>query len=196
MRPYNRATAPWSIDMQLGHVGLFVMDFQRMLDFYTDIFGFVLTDISRNEKRSIAFLTTDPLSHHQLVIASGRTQEVDSRKLINQLSFRVPDLATVKRIYARLVDSPARELDPITHGTAWSVYFRDPEDNRVEAYADTPWYITQPHRTPIDLTKPESQIYAETEALCRAQPGFEPLSQWSARVAKVVESGGLGASDK
>jgi catechol 2,3-dioxygenase-like lactoylglutathione lyase family enzyme len=175
--------------MHLGHVGLFVSDFERMLSFYRDVFGFVITDISRKEAGCIAFLTGDPASHHQLVLRTGRPYDLSSRKLINQVSFRVDDLATLKRVYSKLVNSPATELDPITHGTAWSVYFRDPEDNRVEAYADTPWYITQPHRTPIDLTKPEGELYAATEALCRTQPGFRSLAQWSAEVEKLVKAG-------
>ena len=175
--------------MQLGHVGLFVADFELMLEFYRDTFAFVVTDISRTERGSIAFLTTDPGSHHQLVLRNGRPPDTTSRPYINQISFRVDSLATLRRVYSKLLRSPARDFDPITHGTAWSVYFRDPEDNRIEAYADTPWYITQPHRTPIDLSRPESELYAETEALCRSQPGFRPLAEWSAEVARLVEAG-------
>jgi catechol-2,3-dioxygenase len=171
--------------MEIGHVGLFVRDFDRMCDFYTKYFGFAITDIQRGSDRSIVFLTTDPTSHHQFVLATGRP-DGDDPKLINQLSFRLKTLAELRRVYARFVEDGATGLDPITHGIAWSVYLADPEGNRIEAYVDTPWYITQPFRKAIDLSKPEADLVAETEALCRASAGFEPMSAWTTRIAQQI----------
>ena len=42
-------------------------------------------------------------------------------------------------------------LGPVTHGNALSVYFLDPEGNRVELLIDTPWYVPQPHRLVVDI---------------------------------------------
>lgn len=170
--------------MEVGHVGLYVSDFDRMLAFYRHVFGFAVTDIERNEKRSIVFLTADPTSHHQLVLATGRP--ANEQHLMNQLSFRLKTLAELRRVYKRLIDDGIPNLEPLTHGIAWSVYFHDPDGNRIEAYVDTPWYITQPYRTPIDLLDSEENIYALTEALCRKAPGFTPLAQWSASVAEDI----------
>lgn len=170
--------------MEVGHVGLYVSDFDRMLAFYQHVFGFAITDMSRNEKRSIVFLTADPTSHHQLVLVSGRTER--EQHLMNQLSFRLKTLAELRRVYKLLVDDGVPNLEPLTHGIAWSVYFPDPDGNRIEAYVDTPWYITQPHRTTIDLLDSEENIYARTEALCRNAPGFTPLAQWSTSVAQDI----------
>lgn len=170
--------------MEVGHVGLYVTDFDRMLEFYQRIFGFAITDEARNDKRSIVFLTADPTSHHQLVLVTGRPES--EQHLMNQLSFRLKSLAELRRVYKKLVDDGVPNLEPLTHGIAWSVYFPDPDGNRVEAYVDTPWYITQPHRTTIDLFDAEETIYAQTEALCRAAPGFLPLAQWSAATAQNI----------
>jgi catechol 2,3-dioxygenase-like lactoylglutathione lyase family enzyme len=172
--------------MQLSHIGIFVQDFDRMIEFYRDTLGFVVTDIERSAERHIVFLTTDPKIHHQLVLVKGRAADVTSRAFVNQISFAVDDLPALRSAYAKLVKSEAKELDPITHGTTWSVYFRDPEDNRAEVYCDTPWYITQPHRTSIDLTKPEDVLYAETEAHVRKQPGFKFRKQFDAEVEKLI----------
>ena len=166
--------------MRLGHIGIYVADFERMLSFYQSVFGFIVTDSARNEARSLAFLTTDPTSHHQLVLFSGRPANTVSAHLINQISFQVSELSELQAIYHALVEAGTQEMEPITHGTAWSVYFRDPEGNRVEAYVETPWYITQPHRTPIDFTKPVSQIYAMTEEVCRRDPSFQMMQDWRA----------------
>jgi len=46
--------------MDLGHVGIFVRDFDGMLGFYQRVFGFVISDIKRTAGRSIVFLTSQP----------------------------------------------------------------------------------------------------------------------------------------
>jgi len=172
--------------MEVGHVGLFVSDFDRMLAFYQAVFGLAITDEARSEKRSIVFLTADPTSHHQLVLVTGRP--ASEQHLMNQLSFRLKTLAELKQVYQRLLALDVPNLEPLTHGIAWSVYFPDPDGNRVEAYVDTPWYITQPHRTTIDLAAPEQQIYDQTEALCRNAPGFTPMEAWSKAIAQDIAS--------
>lgn len=30
---------------------------------------------------------------------------------------------------------------PRNHGNAWSIYFADPEGNRIELYTPSPWYV-------------------------------------------------------
>ncbi|EIZ78331.1 Biphenyl-2,3-diol 1,2-dioxygenase [Novosphingobium sp. Rr 2-17] len=171
--------------MEIGHIGLYVTDFDRMLAFYQQVFGFAVTYIARNDKRSIVFLTADPTSHHQLVLVTGRPDA--DQHLVNQVSFRLKTLAELRRVYKHLVDMGVGGLEPLTHGIAWSVYFPDPDGNRVEAYVDTPWYITQPHRTTIDLLASEDDIYALTEKLCRDAPGFKTMPVWSEDVAREIQ---------
>src|SRR6185437_9725306 len=60
------------------------------------------------------------------------------------------------------------------HGHAWSIYFRDPEGNRIEVYCDTPWYVHQPIREEMDFDLPEAEILKRSEALARSLPGFKP----------------------
>ena len=108
--------------MDLGHVGIHVRDFDAMLGFYQRVFGFVISDIKRGPERSIVFLTSEPEVHHQFVIANGRAAD-DHSRVINQISFRVSSLAELKRIGSALRGEQVEDLDIITHGTAWSIYF-------------------------------------------------------------------------
>ena len=173
--------------MDLGHVGIHVRDFEAMLGFYQRVFGFVVSDIKRGAQRSIVFLTSEPDIHHQFVLASGRDAD-DRSRVINQISFRVSSLSELKRIGTALKGESVEEVDVITHGTAWSIYFRDPEGNRMEAFVDTPWYIDQPFRAPIDLDQPEEALRRATESLCRAQPGFQSIEEWRRKIATHFES--------
>ena len=62
------------------------------------------------------------------------------------------------------------ELLCATHGNAVSIYFRDPEGNRIEVFMDTPWYCEQPLREPIDLDRSDAEVLAQAEALARQPP--------------------------
>lgn len=165
------------VPLRLSHVGLYVRDPETMVAFYRDFMGFVETDRGRLPHGELIFLSRDPRDHHQLVLASGRPEGLPDR-ILNQLSFRVDSLADLKRFYEALESAPVSQVEAITHGIAWSVYFRDPEGNRVEVFADTDWYIHQPHRTPIDLTRPVEEIYETTRALCEGRPECRSFRDW------------------
>jgi catechol-2,3-dioxygenase len=70
------------------------------------------------------------------------------------------------------------------HGNAWSLYFRDPEGNRLEVFCDTDWYIEQPCLEDLDLSLPAEQIRAKSEAYCRTAPGFKPIKQYQSEIAR------------
>ena len=38
----------------------------------------------------------------------------------------------------------------------------------------------------IDLGKSEDELYRETEAICRAKPGFKPIEEWRADIAAKI----------
>ena len=88
------------------------------------------------------------------------------------MSFRVDSLATLRDLHARLAEEGLVNLGPVSHGNALSVYFRDPEGNRIELLVDTPWYIPQPYRIPIDLSMEDEALWAWAEAHARSIPGF------------------------
>lgn len=160
-----------------SHVGFYVRDLERTADFYTRVLGMVITDRGDLGPVQLVFLSRDPEEHHQLVLASGKPESA-TYNTINQLSFRVPDLAVLRRLHARLAAEAVTEVMPAMHGNAVSVYFRDPEGNRIELFFDTPWYCLQPLRVPFDFADDDATIMARVEALARATPDFMPRAQW------------------
>jgi catechol-2,3-dioxygenase len=180
-----------AFSLTLSHVGLFVTDIARMADFYSRFLGFAISDRGPNPHGEIVFLTRDPREHHQLVLASGRPADLPFN-IVNQLSFRVDSLATLRELYEGLKHEPVEMLGPISHGNALSVYFRDPEGNRVELLIDTPWYVPQPHRVPVDLTLPDDALWADLERRARATPGFRSRAEWAEEIAGRIEEAGAG----
>lgn len=164
-----------------SHVGIHVHDLPGMVDFYTRFMGLIVTDRGPLDTAlgmlDFVFLSRDPREHHQLVLASGRPAETPFN-VLNQISFRLESLADLRTLHGRLKDFPVSDVVPISHGNALSVYFRDPEGNRVELFIDTPWYATQPLRIRFDFADSDEALMQWAEATARKQPGFRPIGEW------------------
>lgn len=170
--------------LTFSHMGFFVRDQPRMVRFYRDVLCFTQTDEGQLGAMSVVFLSRDPSEHHQIVLMSGRPEEAHFN-VINQISLRVPDLATLRLVRDRVVADPdVTDLITATHGNAISIYFRDPEGNRLEIFLDMPWYCEQPLREPIDIDQSDEAVMAQAEALARSRPKFQPRAQWQAEMAR------------
>jgi catechol 2,3-dioxygenase len=168
-----------TIRARLAHVGLYAHDKPKLEHFYTTVLGLVVTDsgIARSGVE-LTFLSASPGNHHQLVLASGRP-DTSGFNPINQISFMVDSLADLREVHRRALDRGATDMRVISHGNAWSCYFKDPEGNVVEAYLDTPFHVPQPHGDPLDLSRSDAEILQETEAICRSDPGFMMMEDFN-----------------
>ena len=171
--------------LSFSHLGIFVADLAAMEDFYTRVLGFTVTDRGDLDTRrgtvTLVFLSRDPRDHHQIVLAGGRPRELPFNP-INQISFRMDDLAGLRQMHARLVAEKVADLAPVSHGNALSVYFLDPEGNRIELLIDTPWHVPQPFRFEVDLSLPDKELWASIEQRVRKTPGFKPRPEWIAEM--------------
>ena len=174
-KPADRNGLP---DVTLRHVGMYVTDINAVIEFYTGVLGFTVSDRGPFRGEEIAFLTRDPEEHHEIVVMSG--WPAGSFGTINQISFRADTLADLRTTHKLLTSAGIEKIDPVDHGNALSVYFWDPEDNRLEIYIPTPWYVTQPNRTPLDFSLTDDEILAVNEERCRADPSFRPAADWQA----------------
>lgn len=161
--------------MAFSHMGIYVTDPERMLDFYTRVLGFSITDRARIRGADLVFVSRNPEEHHQIVLVPGR--DPGSPSTINQISFRVISLPELRRCHALLEKEGVAGLSPINHGGSWSVYFLDPEGNRLELFAQTPWYMP-PVSIPLDLAASDEEIHRITEAMVEADPGHMKRTDW------------------
>lgn len=167
-----------TLSAQLTHFGIHAVDLDRMVDFYTRVMGFVVSDsgVGRSGAR-VFFMTQNPECHHQFVLFDGRSAEVTYNP-VNQISFRLDSLDTLKGYRQALIAEGITEHRVTDHGNAWALYFKDPEGNPVELYTDTPFYTPQPCGEPLDLDKSNDAILAQTEAMCRNRPRFMTRDAW------------------
>ena len=71
---------------RLTHFGIHAIDLDRMVDFYTRVMGFVVSDsgVGRSGAR-VVFMTQNPECHHQFVLFDGRPQDM-AYNPVNQIS--------------------------------------------------------------------------------------------------------------
>lgn len=162
---------------ELSHIGIFVTDMDKVRDFYTRLLGFKVMDAGEvRTGQHLTFLSKDPKDHHQIVLVSGREKGTPST--INQITFRVASIKEVRAMYDLVVANNVDGVDPVDHGNAWSVYFKDPEGNRIEFFCDTPWYVAQPRRVPLDFSLTDEQIEEATHKSIAGHPTTRPFAEW------------------
>ncbi|MCH8279293.1 MAG: VOC family protein [Chloroflexi bacterium] len=153
----------------LGHVGIICDDFLKMRDFYTRVMGLTVTDES--PERSSCFLSADPENeHHELALGQSRGADHPDgprpkTQGVGQISFIVESMDALRELYGRIKKDGRRIDNVVTHGISCSVYFFDPEDNRIEIYYKTGYIVKQGFSRPIDL---ENQSNEEILAFSKA----------------------------
>ena len=63
-----------AIRARLAHMGIFVRDREKMVNFYTEVLGLMVTDQGpgRAPGMHLTFMSADPGEHHQVVLVTGR----------------------------------------------------------------------------------------------------------------------------
>ena len=140
----------------LGHLGVFCDDLENMRDFYSQFMGLTITD--EDLDRGICFMSADPKSeHHELALARSRDGG-QSTKDVQQISFIVKGMDDLQSFYQKIKERGLRIDRTVTHGISCSIYFYDPEDNRIELYYKTGYDVKQPFGAEINLEDSPEKI--------------------------------------
>jgi len=171
---YETRGPSMSLHPQITHVGLNTPNLETMREFYGSVLGLVVTDkgFAKRLGVNICFMSANPDNHHQIVLIESKAPSN-----VQQLSFKVGTLSDLRQMRDRL-KAAGRDITPVDHGNAWSVYSSDPDGNGVEIYLDSPWQVAQPHGRPLDLDQSDEAIHRATEAAIKDDPTFQPVKVW------------------
>jgi catechol 2,3-dioxygenase len=176
------------LQLEVAHAVLYVHDVEDMIEFYTSTLGFEVTDRGPFSHGEIVFLSQSATDHHQVAFITGRDQP-DPSNSVHHVAFRsggtLDELKSLKKVLD--ADERVTQIMPLTHGNAWSVYFRDPEFNGVEVFIDTPWHVRQPQGEPLDLDKSNDEIIEATRAHFSTEPEFGSIEEFYARRAEHLD---------
>lgn len=153
----------------LGHIGIYVLDLERMVAFYRDVMGMQVT--KQNWRAGVVFLSADPEAvDHEIALMRGRPSLEDPH-LIQQISMRVATLDDLREFHRRLRAEGYRVERVVNHASAIGCYFFDPEGNRTEVF----WLTGRPSWVPvansIDIDQPDEMVLTEVDRLWNAVRG-------------------------
>jgi catechol-2,3-dioxygenase len=174
--------------LRWSHSVVYVRDLDEMLDFYTNVLGFEVTDRGKvapaEGAPEIVFMSQVETDHHQIAFLPVRQDQAPSNS-VNHFAFRTESLGDVRAMLAKLqTDGRASQINPLSHGNAWSVYFQDPEGNGIEVFCDTPWHVQQPQGKPWDPEMSDQELAEWTQAEFEKEPGFGPIGDFYAARAE------------
>jgi catechol 2,3-dioxygenase-like lactoylglutathione lyase family enzyme len=167
--------------LRWSHAVLYVRDLEGMIDFYGNVLGFEVSDRGPMDPNmpglELAFLTQVGTDHHQLAFAPVRGDGPSTT--LDHIAFRVESLADVKELVDKLKDDGrAGDLAAVTHGNAWSVYFKDPEENTIEVFCDSPFHVKQPQIKPWDFDMSPDELLQYTKEQFADEPEFGPIDRF------------------
>jgi len=141
--------------VELGHLGLYVRDLERMTAFYRDFLGMQVT---KHSPGRAVFLSSDPQRvDHEIALMVGRPAD-DQPQLVQQISMRVETLDDLRTFVRRLRRDGYHIERTVTHLSAIGCYFFDPEGNRTEVF----WLTGRPSwvmiGVPIDIDRPDEEV--------------------------------------
>ena len=171
--------------LRWSHAVVYVRDLEAMTDFYTQVLGFEVADRGPiNDKLDICFLSQVETDHHQLAFIPIRQGDGPPNS-VDHFAFRVDSLDDVRAVAKELeADGRATQIRPITHGNAWSVYFKDPEGNGIEIFTDSPWHVRQPQAKPWDLAMTDEELSEFTQKEFGGEPEYGPIDAFYAARAE------------
>lgn len=170
----------------ISHVVISCFDFPAMVDYYTGVLGFSLSDIGRIGETDLCFLTFDPEAEHHQLALTGRRQGKPGEGALNHVCFRLETYEALQARHRLLAERGVRGITTVSHGSWLSLYSEDPEGNKIEFRWDLPWYVGQPFAKPVDLSLSEDAIRRAILDENKDNPRFEPMAAWRAKaVAKL-----------
>ncbi len=119
---------------RVGHLVLNVKDLDASTKFYTDVLGF---EISLSRPTG-TFLTCGKI-HHDLALfqaPEGALPVTEGQLGLNHFAVQVADLDDLKDVYQELKASGANLDRNTDHGMTSSIYFFDPDGNRIEFFCN------------------------------------------------------------
>ena len=169
LSPHRGRIAP----TQLAHIVRRTSRFDAMLNWYQTVLGARVVHCDG----MLAFLTYDA-EHHRIAIAQipGLEDQPQMAAGTDHVAFTHADLGDLLYTYARLKGEGIEPYWCINHGPTTSMYYKDPDGNRVEFQVDNFPSADEANRWMRSRTSPPTRsAWSSTPMLC--WPATKPANR-------------------
>jgi catechol 2,3-dioxygenase-like lactoylglutathione lyase family enzyme len=163
--------------VKFAHVVYMTRRYEQMIAWYRDVFEAEVV----YENPALAFLTYDD-EHHRFAFANldvlkpgGTSLDARGEIGVNHVAYTYGSVGDLLNTYARLKRSGIMPYWPVHHGTTLSLYYADPDGNRMEFQVDvgTVEQATALMKTASFAANPVGVMYDPDELLARFEHGEE-----------------------
>jgi catechol 2,3-dioxygenase len=137
---------------RVGHLVLRVKDVERSRRFFENVLGFPV--VAQNERGMVFFSTDVKDNHHMLALMPGKPDApgpTPDQIGMQHVSFELGSFAELQDAWRVLNENGVPIDHTVYHGITKSIYFYDPDGNRLEVYCNVP---------PEEYRKSVSQPYS------------------------------------
>ena len=124
---------------RVGHLVLRVKDVERSKRFFQEILGFPV--VAQNERGMVFFSTDVKDNHHMLALMpakEGAAMPTPDHVGMQHVSFELGSFAELQDAWKLFKEKGVQIDHTVFHGVSKSVYFFDPDGNRLEVYVNVP----------------------------------------------------------
>jgi catechol-2,3-dioxygenase len=166
--------------VQLAHVVRRTTRFDELVEWYCTVLGARVVQ----SNGMLAFLTYDT-EHHRIAIARlpNLVEQNDRAVGTDHIAFTHADLGDLLNTYVRLKGIGIEPYWCVNHGPTTSMYYKDPDGNRVELQVDnmpTAESVDRWMKSPEFAANPIGVIFDPQELIARYAAG-EPIDRLTAR---------------
>ncbi len=161
--------------VKFAHVVYMTWRFDEMLSWYQNVFEAEVV----YEDPAFAFLTYDD-EHHRFAFANldvmkpgGKSRDDRGEIGVNHVAYTYRNVADLLDTYTRLKRAGITPYWPVHHGTTLSLYYADPDGNRMEFQVDvgTVQEATAFMKSPTFAASPAGVMYDPDALLSRLEAG-------------------------
>ena len=161
--------------VKFAHVVYQTRRFEEMIAWYRNVFEAEVV----YENPALAFLTYDD-EHHRFAFANldilkpgGASRDDRGEIGVNHVAYTYRNVGELLDTYERLKGAGISPYWPVHHGTTMSLYYADPDGNRMEFQVDvgTVEEATALMRTPAFASNPVGVMYDPDALLARFKAG-------------------------
>jgi catechol 2,3-dioxygenase len=118
---------------KVGHVVLNVKDVDASVKFYSEALGMEVMRLTEGNAAFLSFGT----QHHDIALFKAPEGAEVGKLGLNHIAFQIEGGETeLRQLYGRLIQQGAKVDHTTAHGATHSIYFFDPDGNRLEIFCE------------------------------------------------------------